>query len=36
MLTLPSLIQIKTTRDDLYAFRITGEVSRDDMTAMAE
>ena len=36
MLTLPSLTQVATSRDDLYAFRITGEVSRDDMAAMAE
>ncbi|KIN75373.1 DUF3478 domain containing protein [Sulfitobacter noctilucae] len=36
MLNLQSLIQIQTTRQDLYAFRITGEVSREDMTAMAE
>ena len=36
MLTLPSITQIATSRDDLYAFRITAEVSREDMTAMAE
>ena len=36
MLTLPSLTQIATSRPDLFAFRITGEVSREDMTAMAE
>ena len=36
MLTLPSITQIATSRKDLYAFRITAEVSREDMTAMAE
>jgi hypothetical protein len=36
MLTRPSITQIATSRKDLYAFRITAEVSREDMTAMAE
>ena len=36
MLKLPSILQVATSRDDLYAFRITGEVTREDMTAMAE
>jgi hypothetical protein len=36
MFTCPSIVQINTTRLDLFAFRITAEVSRDDMTAMAE
>ncbi|KIN63037.1 DUF3478 domain containing protein [Sulfitobacter noctilucicola] len=36
MLTLPSILQIATSREDLHAFRITAEVSREDMTAMAE
>ena len=36
MLTLPSVTQVATSRSDLFAFRITGEVSREDMTAMAE
>lgn len=35
MLTLPTIRQVATTRPDLYAFRIAGEVSRDDMTQMA-
>ncbi|UOA28789.1 STAS/SEC14 domain-containing protein [Pseudosulfitobacter sp. DSM 107133] len=35
MLKLPSLIQIATNRADLYVFRITGEVSAGDMTALA-
>ncbi len=36
MLTLPSIVQVPTTRNNLFAFRITDEVSREDMTAMAE
>ena len=36
MLTRPSITQIATSRKDLYAFRITAEVNREDMTAMAE
>ena len=36
MFTCPSIIQIATTRDDLFAFRITGEVSREDMSGMAD
>lgn len=36
MLKLPSITQVATSRPDLYAFRITAEVSRSDMTAMAE
>ncbi|MEW9918103.1 STAS/SEC14 domain-containing protein [Marimonas sp. MJW-29] len=36
MLTLRSITQIATSRADLYAFRVTAEVSREDMTAMAE
>lgn len=36
MLTLPSITQVRASRDDLFAFRITAEVSREDMTAMAE
>ena len=35
MLQLPSLIQVAASRDDLYVFRITGEVSADDMTELA-
>jgi len=35
MLNTTSIIQIATTRPDLYAFRIVAEVSREDMTAMA-
>lgn len=30
-----SIQQVSTTRPDLFAFRIDGEVSRDDMTEMA-
>jgi hypothetical protein len=36
MFTCPSVIEIKTSRPQLFAFRINGEVSRDDMSAMAE
>jgi hypothetical protein len=36
MLNTSSIIQIRTSRPDLYAFRINGQVSRDDMNAMAE
>ncbi|WP_299684938.1 STAS/SEC14 domain-containing protein [uncultured Tateyamaria sp.] len=36
MLTTPSITQVQTSRPDLYAFRITSEVSREDMEAMAE
>jgi hypothetical protein len=36
MFTCPSIVEINTTRPDLFAFRITAEVTRDDMTAMAE
>ena len=36
MFTCPSILQIETSRPDLFAFRITAEVSREDMTAMAE
>lgn len=36
MLTLPSVTEVATSRPDLHAFRITAEVSREDMTAMAE
>lgn len=36
MLTLPSITEVATSRPDLFAFRIAGEVSRADMTAMAE
>jgi len=36
MLTTPSIRQVRTSRPDLYAFRIAGEVSRDDMEAMSE
>ncbi len=36
MFSCPSIIQIKTSRPDLFAFRITAEVSREDMTDMAE
>jgi len=36
MLTLPSITQIATSSKNLYAFRITAGVSREDMTAMAE
>ncbi|MCR8825343.1 SpoIIAA family protein [Pseudosulfitobacter koreensis] len=35
MLKLPSVIQIATTRDDLYVFRIVAEVSSEDMTELA-
>ncbi|WP_299966481.1 STAS/SEC14 domain-containing protein [uncultured Roseobacter sp.] len=35
MLTTSSITQIATSRDDLFAFRIAGKVSREDMTAMA-
>ncbi|MGZ2255786.1 STAS/SEC14 domain-containing protein [Roseobacter sp. A03A-229] len=36
MLTTSSIVQVATSRDDLFAFRITGKISRADMTAMAE
>lgn len=36
MLKRDSILQVNTSRDDLYAFRITGEVSSEDMEAMAE
>ncbi|MEQ6249668.1 STAS/SEC14 domain-containing protein [Sulfitobacter sp. HNIBRBA3233] len=36
MFSCPSIIQIPTTRADLFAFRITGEVSREDMSGMAD
>jgi hypothetical protein len=36
MLTLPSVVEVATSREDLFAFRITNEVSREDMAALAE
>lgn len=36
MLKLPSITEVETSRADLFAFRIAGEVSRDDMSAMAD
>ena len=36
MLTLPSVIEVSTSREDLFAFRVTQEVSREDMHALAE
>ena len=36
MLRTQSVTQIATSRDDLFAFRINGEVSKNDMTAMAQ
>lgn len=36
MFTCSSITQIRTTRPDLFAFRITDEVSREDMAGMAE
>jgi len=36
MLKLPSITEVETSRADLFAFRIDGEVSRDDMSAMAD
>ena len=36
MLSLPSITQIATSRDTLFAFRIIAEVTREDMTEMAE
>lgn len=36
MFSCPSILQIPTTRDDLFAFRITAEVSREDMADMAD
>ncbi|NNE51388.1 MAG: STAS/SEC14 domain-containing protein [Sulfitobacter sp.] len=36
MLRLPSVAEVATSRPDLFAFRITAEVSRDDMSDMAE
>ena len=36
MLTLPSVVEVATSREDLFAFRITKEVTHDDMTALAE
>lgn len=36
MLTTSSIVQVATSRDDLFAFRITGKISRADMAAMAE
>ena len=36
MLKLPSILQAATSRHDLFAFRITGKVTREDMTEMAE
>jgi len=36
MLTLPTVIEVANNRDDLFSFRITGEVTSEDMTAMAE
>ncbi|MGB5865938.1 MAG: STAS/SEC14 domain-containing protein [Sulfitobacter sp.] len=36
MFTSKSMIEIKTSREDLFAFRIVAEVSREDMTGMAE
>jgi hypothetical protein len=35
MLTSGSIQKIGTTRPDLYAFRISGEITRDDMNDMA-
>lgn len=36
MLTLPTVIEVANTRDLLYSFRITGEVTQHDMAALAE
>ncbi|WP_299047479.1 STAS/SEC14 domain-containing protein [uncultured Tateyamaria sp.] len=36
MLTTNSITQVKTSRPDLYAFRITNKVTHEDMEAMAE
>ncbi len=36
MLSLPTVIEVANNRDTLFSFRITGEVSQDDMTALAE
>ena len=36
MLNTQSITQLTTDRADLYAFRISGEVNRDDMEQMAE
>ncbi|MEX0308920.1 MAG: STAS/SEC14 domain-containing protein [Tateyamaria sp.] len=36
MLTTPSIRQVQTSRPDLYAFRIAGKVSREDIEAMSE
>ena len=36
MLTTNSITQVKTSRPDLYAFRITKMVTHEDMEAMAE
>ena len=36
MLTTPSITQVKTSRPDLYAFRISQTITQDDMEAMAE
>ncbi|MEL7130643.1 MAG: STAS/SEC14 domain-containing protein [Pseudomonadota bacterium] len=36
MLTTNSITQVKTSRPDLYAFRITKMVTQEDMEAMAE
>ena len=36
MLKTPSITEVATSRDDLFAFRITAEVTREDMTEMAE
>ncbi len=36
MLTLNSLTQIGTSRDDLIAFRVTGAITHDEMDALAE
>ncbi len=36
MLNLPTVIEVANNRANLFSFRITGEVTHDDMTAMAE
>ena len=36
MFSTPSITQIRTTREELFAFEITGTVSKQDLEAMAE
>ncbi len=36
MLNLPTVIEVANNRESLFSFRITGEVSQEDMTALAE